>query len=211
MTRDELLNEIAQKGYNISYSANLNFATYDIYTKVTKYISFFSLIGGVLPFIYPEFFGTKFVATCLLLIGIIGVYIEQFTDTIECYAQRGAEDTKRLNELKVLYYSSKDDTRVENREFPNGYSEILEVFYSQSETKQLVFSGWFAHFKMFSQKKHEQLWIEQQLGLSWWNDKLPGSFKLTLLFLFVCQLFYFILKCPKGQMIGSYIVNYICG
>lgn len=59
MNREELLNQIAQKGYNISYSANINFATYDIYTKTTKYISFFSLIGGILSLIYPEFFWYK--------------------------------------------------------------------------------------------------------------------------------------------------------
>ena len=178
--------------------------------KLTKYISFCSLIGGILPLIYPEDFGTKFVATCLLLLGIIGLYIEQFTDTIDSYAQRGTADTKRLNELKAIYYQCKDDTESDNRDFPKGYNEIIESFYSQAETKQLVFSGWFAHFKMFSQKKYEQLWIEQQLGLSWWSDKLPGSLKLILLFLLICLLIHFILRCPKVQMIGDYIWNWIC-
>lgn len=211
MTKEELLNEIAQKGYNISYSANINFATYDLYIRATKYISFCSLIGGILPLIYPEHFGTKFVATCLLLLGIIELYIEQFTDTIDSYAQRGTDDTKRLNELKAMYYQCKDDTENDNKDFPKGYNEIIESFYSQAESKQLVFSGWFAHFKMFSQKKHEQLWIEQQLGLSWWSDKLPSSLKLILLFLLICLLIHFILRCPKVQMIGDYIGNCICG
>ena len=211
MTREELLKEIAQKGYNISYSANINFATYDLYTRITKSISFISLIGGVLPFAYPEHFGTKFVAICLFTIGVIGVYIEQFTDTIESYAQRGVEDTKRLNALKAMYYRCKDDARDENRDFPDGYNEILESFYAQSEHRQLIFSGWFAHFKMFSQKRYEVLWFERELGLTFLKDKLPRSFWPILVAIVVCLFIYCFLNCPNWQMIGNTILNCGCG
>ena len=211
MNREELLNQIAQKGYNISYSANINFATYDIYTKTTRYISFFSLIGGILSLIYPEFFGTKFVATCLLFLGVIGIYIEQFTNTIDSYAQRGTEDTKRLSELKAIYHQCEDNEEIKDRDFPEKYHEILNEFYSQTETKQLIFAGWLAHFKMFSQKRHEHIWIEEQLGLTWWKDKLPSSFKVTIIFLVFCLALGFVLKCPKVQAMWFSCWNCICG
>ena len=90
---------------------------------------------------YPEHFGTKFVATRLLLLGIIGLYIEQFTDTIDSYAQRGTDNTKRLNELKAMYYQCKDDTENDNKDFPKGYNEIIESFYSQKANNLFSLDG----------------------------------------------------------------------
>ena len=51
----ELLIKIAQKGYNVAYGANINFATYDIVKKIPGYVSFLSIIVGVLGLVYPPF------------------------------------------------------------------------------------------------------------------------------------------------------------
>lgn len=109
-----------------------------------------------------------------------------------------------------MYYQCKDDTESDNRDFPKGYNEIIESFYSQAESKQLVFSGWFAHFKIFSQKKHEHRWIEEQLGLRLWADKLPSSFKVVLSLVLIGGLIYCFSGCPRLQALWTSVRDSIC-
>lgn len=210
MTRDELLDELAQKAYNISYSANLNFSTYDLYNDITKYVSFISFLGGILSLVYPEYFGTKLIATLLCLLGVVGIYVEQFTNSIDSYVQRGVADTQRLNKLRTMYFQCKEDTSTESVSYPIEYEVLLEEFYNQSEAKQLILSGWFAHFKMFSQKKYEHRWIEEQLGLRLWADKLPSSFKVFLSLVLIGGLMYCFSGCPRLQALWTSVRDSIC-
>lgn len=70
----ELLIKIAQKGYNVAYGANINFATYDIVKKIPGYVSFLSIIVGILGLVYPPF-AEKYVSVFILILGIASVYI----------------------------------------------------------------------------------------------------------------------------------------
>lgn len=65
----ELLIKIAQKGYNVAYGANINFATYDIVKKIPGYVSFLSIIVGILGLVYPPF-AEKYVSVFILILGI---------------------------------------------------------------------------------------------------------------------------------------------
>ena len=68
--KQELLHLIAQKGFEVGYAANLNFATHDIVDKVPVVISFVSMAVGILALVAPVFQLTG-VAVCLTLLGIL--------------------------------------------------------------------------------------------------------------------------------------------
>ena len=53
--KQDLLNKIVQKGYDISYAANLNFATYDIVNLLPGWIAFLSIVAGILGVGWSEF------------------------------------------------------------------------------------------------------------------------------------------------------------
>ena len=48
MKKETMLKKLAQKGYDVSYSANLNFATYDIVAKFPAVVSLLSITIGIL-------------------------------------------------------------------------------------------------------------------------------------------------------------------
>lgn len=166
----ELLIKIAQKGYNVAYGANINFATYDIVKKIPGYVSFLSIIVGILGLVYPPF-AEKYVSVFILILGIASVYIERFTPNIDSYSNRGIANTDQLNKLKNLYFEVKrmsdsaDFSTIETR-----YTAIEDEFNASSQPDQIVFANWLAHYKMFCEK--DMSWMDEQLHFHWWKDKI---------------------------------------
>ena len=74
--QQDLLKRIAERGFEVGYAANLNFATHDIADKVPVVISFVSMAVGILALVAPVFQLTG-VAVCLTLLGILTLYIEK--------------------------------------------------------------------------------------------------------------------------------------
>ena len=60
--KKDLLTKIAQKAYDISYAANLNFATYDIVNKLPEWIAFLSIIAGILGLGWSNFTANPFLS-----------------------------------------------------------------------------------------------------------------------------------------------------
>lgn len=191
---NELLIKIAQKGYNVAYGANVNFATYDIVKKIPGYISFLSIAVGVLGLVYPTF-AEKLVSVSILILGIASVYIERFTPCIENYSDRGIANTNQLNKLKNLYFEVKrmpdsaDFSSIEVR-----YNEIEDEFNVGSQPCQIVFANWFAHFKMFCEK--DMSWMDEQLHFRLWKDKIPKTAHVVIYFIILIIIVYYCVKVP---------------
>ncbi|AWN16176.1 hypothetical protein SALB1_1978 [Salinisphaera sp. LB1] len=50
---------------------------------------------------------------------------------------------------------------------------------SSNQSKQILFSDWYAHYKFFWQ--HQIEWIDEQKQFTFWRDKVPLSFSLACL------------------------------
>ena len=96
-TREDLLKRIAERGFEVGYAANLNFATHDIADKVPVVISFVSMAVGILALVSPVFQLTG-VAVCLTLLGILTLYIEKYP--AHEYGERGKRTLSMLYALK---------------------------------------------------------------------------------------------------------------
>ena len=129
MKKETMLKKIAQKGYDVSYAANLNFATYDIVTKIPSVVSFLSIAIGIFGLVF-ESFRVVGVSVCILLLGIVNLYIERFTSNVDDYCKRGSTDTELLYRLKNLYFKIKDsdDTNSDFTEEEKEYEEIEKVY-----------------------------------------------------------------------------------
>lgn len=191
---NELLIKIAQKGYNVAYGANVNFATYDIVKRTPGYISFLSITVGVLGLVYPTF-ADNLVSVFILILGIASIYIERFTPNIDSYSDRGITNTDQLNKLKELYFEVKE--MPDNADFSTieaHYAAIEDEFNIGSQPDQIVFANWFAHYKMFCEK--DMSWMDEQLHFHWWKDKIPMTAHVVI-YIFILSLFvYYCIKIP---------------
>ncbi len=206
MKKETMLKKIAQKGYDVSYAANLNFATYDIVTKIPSVVSFLSIAIGIFGLVF-ESFRVVGVSVCILLLGIVSLYIERFTSNVDDYCKRGSSDTELLYRLKNLYFKIKDsdDTNSDFTEEEKEYEEIEKVYNNTSSAKQILFANWFAHFKMFIEKDYK--WMDEQLHFGWWKDKTPGSLKATIIVLLVIGVVLFIANwCDALDAIKSWFM-----
>ncbi len=116
MNKESLLKQIAEKGYDISFAANLNFATYDIVTGWPPKVSFISLALSIIGLVWPDI-STYWTTVPILLMSIACIYTERYSKDINRYGERGRENTHHWNELKELYF------RVKNSEEGYDFSE----------------------------------------------------------------------------------------
>lgn len=177
MNREGLLRSIAETAYNVGFGAKKNFATHDIVQKVPGLISFASIVVGVYALIYEPLNG-KWIAATLVVLGIVGLYITQYDSQKDAYSREGERLTKLFYRLRDLYREVEakadgDDLSIERA----GLDAIQQDFFSGSETKQILFSDWYAHYKFFWQ--HQIEWIDEQKHFRFWRDKVPLSFTAT--------------------------------
>lgn len=179
MKKETMLKKIAQKGYDVSYAANLNFATYDIVAKFPSVVSFLSIAIGILGLVVTAFQLTG-VSVAILIIGILSLYVENFSGNKDEYAKRGNDNTALLYRLKNLYFQVRDCNKDEDsfEEEEKEYEAIEKEFNATSSAKQILFANWFAHYKLFVEKDYS--WMDEQLHFGWWRDKIPGTAKLVL-------------------------------
>ena len=178
MNREGLLRSVAETGYNVGFGAKTNFATHDIVQKAPGLISFFSIAIGVYTLIY-EPLNSKWIAATLVVLGIVGLYITQYDSRKEAYSREGERLTALFYRLRDLYRevqakADSDDLRPQRESL----DLIQQEFFSAGESKQILFSDWYAHYKFFWQ--HQIEWIDQQKQFRFWRDKVPLSFTLTI-------------------------------
>jgi len=104
--KEDLLKQIAERGYAVSYAACLNYSTYDIIRFVPALVTCLSLFVGILGLVWNAF-TAKWISVCVLLLGILSLYAEKFTDNIEGYGELGKTHTDQHNRLKNLYVKVK--------------------------------------------------------------------------------------------------------
>lgn len=175
MTKEDLLKQIAESGYNIGFGAKKSFATFDIVDKIPGILNFCALAIGILALVIDEL-NIKIVSASLIIFGVIGIYISKYDDKKDEYATSGSKITEMFNELKSLYHSVKaksDDTNFD--EDISKMKEIEDKFYSITIPKQILFSDWYAHYKFFWQWATHIKWLETELKLTFWGNKIPLS------------------------------------
>lgn len=196
MTKEDLLKQIAESGYNIGFGAKKSFATFDIVDKIPGILNFCALAIGILALVIDEL-NIKIISASLIIFGVIGIYISKYDDKKDEYATSGSKITEMFNELKSLYHLVKaksDDTNFD--EDISKMKEIEDKFYSITIPKQILFSDWYAHYKFFWQWATHIKWLESELKLTFWENKIPLSF---LVFIGVVLLIF----------IGSFIRSFL--
>ena len=196
MTKEDLLKQIAESGYNIGFGAKKSFATFDLVDKIPGILNFCALAIGILALVIDEL-NIKIVSASLIIFGVIGIYISKYDDKKDEYATSGSKIIELFNELKSLYHSVKaksDDTNFD--EDISKMKEIEDKFYSITIPKQILFSDWYAHYKFFWQWATHIKWLESELKLTFWENKIPLSF---LVFIGVVLLIF----------IGSFIRSFL--
>ncbi|MDT3722846.1 SLATT domain-containing protein [Pseudomonas oryzihabitans] len=171
MDLDIALKLIAQKAYDVGYSAKLHYSTYDIVEKGPGLIGLFSLIIGVFS-LYIDSLGTKNISAAITGIGICSLYISFYSETKENYLDAGKKLTRLYDNLKMLHAKCKANHQF-NADDEQELERITDEFRNCCLNKQILFASWFAHKKFFWEQ--QVAWIEENRKFSFWRDKLPLS------------------------------------
>lgn len=188
MDKQDLLKQIADTAYNVGFGAKKHFATFDIVDKAPGWIGFISMAIGVLA-LFIEVLSKKEMSSFLIILGVVGLYINFYNETKNQYADKGTELTKLFNELKTLYFIVKGSTSSNLDNEQSAHSAIESKYYSNCLHKQLFLSDWYAHYKFFWQ--HQIDWIDEQKQFKFWRDKVPLSFVFTV----IAILLFIIVSC----------------
>lgn len=172
MTKDEMLKIIARYGYNVGFGAKKNFATFDIVSKMPGWVSLFSLTIGVLALFIPTL-ASNAISAALIIIGVATMYTQFYDGMKDTYNKIGVKHTKIFNQLEIIYRNVKSESNFDSAEVQKQVDELMNDFYSHTESKQICGSNWYAHYKFFHEMEIE--WIEKELGLNI-TDKIPLSF-----------------------------------
>jgi hypothetical protein len=183
MTKEDFLKNIAIKGYDIGFGAKKNFASYDIINKLPSWTGFISLVVGIIQIAYVNISFNKELSILLILIGIAIIYMEVFKSKTREFEQEGVRLTIIFNQMKDLYLKVKSDDNYEFGQYENEYNEYLTDFYSNTISKQVFISHWYAHFKFFYEMQID--WINEQLKFKFFKDKVPNSLKIFLLLIII--------------------------
>jgi hypothetical protein len=188
MTKDDLLKNIAQTGYNIGFGAKKHFSTYDMVNKIPGFINFFSLAFGVYALVFDQL-STK----------VISYY-----DTMkEAYEKVGVKLTRLYNDVGRLYYKVKTAPDEDLQECIRELMEIESQYFENSISKQIMFSDWYAHYKFFWQ--HQIEWVNEQKHFSLLRDKVPLSFSFTVIAVAIAVIFWF--GCSIWPLLCSLIAK----
>lgn len=184
MNKDDLLKHIAETAYNVGFGAKKHFATYDIVIKTPGLISFISLAFGIYALVIDSL-NTKLISATLIVLGVVGLYISFYDSKKESYAENGVKLTNLFNELKRLYGLVKGSISPTTEHIAK--LEDIEQKYTQiSNSQQILFGNWYAHYKFFWEQQTE--WIDEQKKFSFWRDKIPLSFSLLIFAILIITL-----------------------
>jgi hypothetical protein len=182
MKKDNLLKLIAESAYNVGFGAKTHFATFDIVDKAPGLIGFLSMAVGVFALFINEL-STKQMSATFIVLGIVGLYISFYDSKKSAYDEAGSSLTQAFNELKELYFLVKSSSDDETQQHLEKFREIEKRFFEKCISKQILFSGWYAHYKFFWQ--HQIEWVDEQKNFKFWRDKVPLSFSLVVALLII--------------------------
>ena len=178
MNRTGLLRRIAETGYNVGFGAKKNFATHDIVQKVPGGLGIVSLLVGLYALVW-EPLNAKWIAATMVAFGIVTLIIAQYDHNKVAYCKEGERLTALFYRLRDLYRDVQGTAEGADLAACRARLDALQVEVSSSnQSKQILFSDWYAHYKFFWQ--HQIEWIDEQKQFTFWRDKVPLSFSLTL-------------------------------
>lgn len=187
MDKRSLLKNIAESGYNVGFGAKKHFATYDIVDKAPGVIGFISTTFGIYALIYDQL-STKFLSASLVVLGIVGGYISFYDSSKDEYEKVGVLLTQLFNQLRNLYRSTQDANESLLPQLEQELRNIEDQYYTNSKSKQILFSDWYAHYKFFWQ--HQIDWVDEQKNFKLFRDKIPLTFSITLLLIFAALIYW---------------------
>lgn len=177
MNKDQLLSAIAQAGYDAAYGAKLSFASYDMHRFCPGILGLITGSVGILGLVM-ESFGNKTVAATMSCLGFLTFLVTAREAKLDKLKNSGMALTHVRNELEVLYLGVAGSNMTT---FSNEVAELQRLrtkITEESVSEQLMFSGWYAHTKLFGEMRTK--WIVDGCGLTFWKDMVPSTFKVTL-------------------------------
>lgn len=179
MNREGLLRSIAETGYNVGYGAKKNFATHDIVQKVPGGLGLVSLLVGLYALVW-EPLNAKGIAATMVGFGIITLIITHYDQNKAAYAKEGERLTALFYQLRDLYRDVQAKTDNDDLSPHRASLDAIQAdFWSSNQSKQILFSDWYAHYKFFWQQQIG--WLDEQLKFRFWRDKVPLSLTLLLI------------------------------
>ncbi|WNK19036.1 SLATT domain-containing protein [Halomonas piscis] len=172
MEKEDLLKQIAEKGYDVGFGAKKHLATYDIICKAPGWISFLSIAIGIIA-LATEFELNSLSSALLIIFGISALYIEPYRNHKEEYEAVGKKLTGYFHDLKGLCARVEHDASGSLGGYINELKDIDREFQGVAISKQIFISDAYAHYKFFWQMQTS--WIEQYRSFSFWRDKIPLS------------------------------------
>ncbi|WP_407272047.1 SLATT domain-containing protein [Radiobacillus sp. PE A8.2] len=192
MKKDYFVRQLAENGYNVIYGAKKHFSTYDTVVKMPGRIAFITLSIGIWQIYKPGFLYNMEVSLALIIASIIALTISQYNSEKDRYRVIGNRLIQIHNELRDLYYQAISSNQEEYSHDSNEtvmMKKLMDEFYEISISKQIFVSDWIAHYKLFFQSQYE--WIDEQKNFTW-KDKIPLSFRITVIGLLVFVILLFI-------------------
>ncbi len=175
MNKVQFLQTLATKGYDIGFGAKKNFASFDIINKLPSWVGFISLCIGIVQIAYTDIPYNKEMSIVLIFVGIAIIYLEVFKSKSSEYENEGVRLTRLYNQIRDLYQVVSSDINFDYNNYEAQYNQIINDFYSNSVSKQVFISHWYAHFKFFYEFQID--WMDEQLHFGFWKDKVPNSLK----------------------------------
>jgi hypothetical protein len=189
MNKDKLLKNIAMNSYNVGFGAKKNFASHDIVVKLPSWIGFITLSIGILQLYYSVLGNNKELSVLLILISVASLYISVFNSNVEKFEKEGIRETQIFNKLKNLYFLVKSESKNDFTEEIKKMDDIMNEFYSETISKQVFMSQWYAHYKFFYEMQID--WIDEELKFNFFKDKIPNSLKHLIILILILTVIYF--------------------
>ena len=187
MEKNDLLKQIAQKGYDIGFGAKKHLATYDIVCKAPGLIGFLSISIGIVTLVF-EISSFEIVPVFLIILGLTIPHVNLYNETKETYNNAGKEITKLFDKVKILYFELKSEN-ANTEKIKADLQTIINEYHNISISKQIIFSDWYAHYKFFRQMQIG--WIEEQISFTFLRDKIPLPLSIIGILLIFIVVFYF--------------------
>jgi len=139
-------------------------------------IAFISTGFGVFGLVF-DILTTKALSATFIVLGIMGICITLYDHKKEKYADAGTKLTNLFNRLKALYFNVKATPKTDLLEFEQELVAIEDDYSKVGISDQMLFSGWFAHYKFFWE--HQIDWIDEQKHFRFFRDKVPLSLTVS--------------------------------
>lgn len=181
MKKEDLLRMVAESGYNVGFGAKLHFATLDIVEKAPGWVNVIGFVVGVYSLIFPVLAVAGISAT-LVIASSLTLYINFYNSDKEKYDKAGTALTQAYHGLRQLYAEVKaQPDSADMSAFAQRRMAIVDGASGVSLSKQIFLASWYAHVKFFWE--HQVGWVNEELDLSFWRDKVPLGAWVTLFML----------------------------